>query len=172
MDVFWISVGLIVLAAIGKALFFSRADDSVASSAPTIHTGNRLGISTPPRRLAPFPLLRSSDPFDGAGSLIWRTQIPALRAVLVRGPQGAPCADLQPIYFELARQYPEIFDGQTFRDWGQFLVDLGLLRVVDQSAHITQAGRALLELLVPAPQSNKRDSAPRWAIRLHNACHD
>ncbi len=76
--------------------------------------------------------------------------MPALRFVWEHEPQGASCADLKPIYAELARRYPEIYDGHSFREWGQSLVDLDLFRVEAQCVHITASGRALLEMLIAA----------------------
>ena len=88
----------------------------------------------------------------GAGdpdrTLIWSTQIPALRFVCGHEPQGASCADLKPVYVELARRHPEIYDGHTFHEWGQSLVDLDVFRVQAKSIHITSSGRALLDMLV------------------------
>ena len=171
MNKSWILVALIALAAIVKGLFVGRADRSAASPRVPVRAdreGSRQVIGR--RNLARFPLLRTSDPFDRDGSLIWNTQIPALRAVCEHEPAGAPCAELHPIYVELARLYPEIYEGHTFRDWGQMLVDLGLLRVAGKNIHITQAGQALVEMLTRATQQESSECVPGWAIRLNNAC--
>ena len=112
-----------------------------------------------PQLLGPFPLLQTCNPFDDAGALIWRTQIPALRMVCEHELRGVPCADLNPVYLELARRYPEMYDGYTFHDWGQLLVDLDLIRVKTKQAHITRAGRALLEWLVAATPRSTREVA-------------
>lgn len=171
MDELWILVGLIALAAIVKWLFFGHGDHSAGSPrVPVRADGERSQAVIHRRRLVRFPLLRTSDPFDREGSLIWSTQIPALRAVCEHEPAGAPCAELQPIYFELARVYPEIYDGHTFREWGQLLVDLGLLRVAGQMIHITHAGQVLVEMLARGNQQENRECAPGWALRLNNAC--
>ena len=171
MDEFWILVGLIALAAIVKWLFIGHGDHSAASQgAPVGTNGDRSHPSNNRRRLAQFPLLRSSDPFDSDGSLIWHTQMPALRMICQGEPAGTRCADLQPIYAGMARRYPEIYDGHTFREWGQLLVDLGLVRVAGPIVHITHAGQALIEMLARATQQGSRECAPGWAIRLNNAC--
>ena len=173
MDVFWILVGLIAVAAVGNALFLGRGDHAAApSGTPDRANGNRSRSITNRRRVAQFSLLRSSDPFDSNGSLIWHTQIPALRMICEDEPVGTPCAELQHVYVELARLYPEIYDGHTFREWGQSLVDLGLLRVAGQIIHITQAGQALVEVLTRATPQDSREGTPGWAIRLNNAYRD
>jgi hypothetical protein len=66
---------------------------------------------------------------------------------------------LKPIYVELARSYPEIYDGHTFHDWGQLLVDLDLFRVDAKRIHITSSGRALLEMLVAVTERQSHEIA-------------
>jgi len=96
----------------------------------------------------------SCEPSDADGILVWHTQVAALQAVCEHEPQGIDCAKLKPIYLELARRYPEFFDGHNFHTWGQSLVDLGVFRVQAKCAHITPFGRFLLDmLLAPAQRS-------------------
>ena len=94
----------------------------------------------------------SCDPSDADGILVWSTQVAALQAVCEHEPQGIDCANLKPIYLELARRYPELYDGHDFHTWGQSLVDLGVFRVQAKRAHVTPSGRALLEMLLAPTQ--------------------
>lgn len=169
MNAFRIIVAVLVAAATGRALFSSAGRRPAAVSRSTPVPSRVWQASDAPRRLKPFPLLAYSDPFDGAGALIWRTQIPALRTVCENEPRGIACAELKPIYVEVARRYPEIYEGHNFQQWGQLLLDLGLFRVAAQSVHITPAGRALLDLLLSATQQHSREIAPQWVTRLKNA---
>ena len=95
-----------------------------------------------------FPFCVPSEVFQGSETLIWNTQIPALRFVCDREPRGAYYTPLKLIYIELARRYPEMFDGRTFQGWVEFYVRIGLFRFEDDAIHITCAGRKLLDYLV------------------------
>ncbi len=169
MDTCWIIVGVLVAIAIGRFLFSGAGGRSTAVSRPNPVLNRVWQASDAPRRLTPFPLLTSSDPFDEAGKLIWRTQVPALRTVCAHEPAGLPCAELKPVYAELAHRNPEIYDGRNFQEWGQLLIDLDLFRVVAQSVHITPVGRALLEMLLQVHQQHGPEIAPEWVTRLKNA---
>ncbi len=98
---------------------------------------------------------------DPGGNAIWSTQIPALRFVCKHEPQGVRGATLKPIFTELARRYPEIYDGHSFQEWGQLLVDLDIFRVQDKCVHIAPSGRALLDMLAAATHRESRDLASR-----------
>lgn len=168
IDVFWILVTAIGGAVLAKTLIRKSDPLPRAISRPCANDIGGGDTGAGMRCVAPFPLLRSSDPFDEDGNLIWRTQIPALRAVCEHEPIGSPCGDLRPIYASLARKYPEMYDGRTFQQWGQTFIDLDLLRVVGQSVHITAAGRALYGLLVQQSQECGGDIAPQWTARLND----
>ena len=167
MNTLWMIVAFFVMLATGKVLFATsgpRPATTKPMPSPKLVERGR----DAPRPVAPFPLLSRSDPFDENGNVIWRTQIPALRAVCERDPIAIPCSELRPIYIELTRRYPEIYDGQTFREWGQLFVDLGLLRVLGQSVHVTEAGRALYRLLVQQSDESRFGVATRWTVRLRS----
>ena len=141
--------GLIILPFCGltsPAVPFVSAPDS-----GRVHTTN-----DEPR---PPLLLSSCGLGDPGGTIIWSSQIRALRFVCEHEPRGTSCADLKPIYVELARSYPEIYDGHTFHDWGQLLVDLDLFRVEAKRIHITSSGRALLEMLVAVTERQSHEIA-------------
>ncbi len=146
MDAFLIALFVCTSLALIILLWFSRSNPPISSV-----SRSQSGLPSPtnePGRVAPFSLLASYKISDPGGTLIWSTQIPALRFVWEHEPQGTPCPDLKPIYTELARRYPEIYDGHDFHQWGQLLVDLDVFRVEAKCVHITRSGRALLEMLV------------------------
>ncbi len=86
--------------------------------------------------------------------LLWSTQVAALRFLSNREPRGSFYTPLKLIYIELARQYPEIYEGGTFQNWVEFNVRVGLFRFKDDAIHITRAGNELLEYLENAPALN------------------
>ncbi len=167
MNTLWMIVAFFVMLATGKVLFATPGPRPATTKPMPSPKLEERGRDTP-RPVAPFPLLSRSDPFDKNGNIIWRTQIPALRAVCARDPMGIPCADLRPIYVELAQCYPEIYEGHSFREWGQLFVNFGLLRVADRSVHITEAGRALYRLLIQQSDESRFGVAPRWSVRLRS----
>lgn len=143
--------GLIILLSCGLN---SPAVPSVSAS----DSGRVYTTNDGPRLVAPL-LLSSCGLGDPGETIIWSTQIRALRFVCKHEPRGTSCADLKPIYVELARRYPEIYDGHTFHDWGQLLVDLDLFRVEAKRIHITSSGRALLEMLVAVTERQSHEIA-------------
>jgi hypothetical protein len=141
-------IALVVLTATGLIIFVFFQSSSRFHSVSASYSGCGRDTSRELRPVTPFSLLGSFDLADPGATLIWSTQVPALRRVCDHEPGGTPCASLRPIYVELARRYPEIYDGYDFRDWGQLLVDLNLFRVEATCVHITAAGRVFLERLV------------------------
>ncbi len=146
MDAFLIALVLCTALGLIILVWFSRSSPPISSV-----FRSQSGLPSPPNdpgRVAPFSLLASSKIGESGGTLIWSTQIPALRFVWEHEPRGTPCPDLKPIYTELARRYPEIYDGHDFHQWGQLLVDLDVFRVEAKCVHVTPSGRALLQMLV------------------------
>ncbi len=165
MNTFWMIFALVVVIATGRMLIKPpRSRPAVQKAKGSRQLGRRASDSS--RTIAPFPLLARSDPFDDRGRLIWRTQIPAFKTVCDHAPNSIPCAELRPIYVDLARSYPEIYEGHSFRDWGQLFVDLDLFRVESQSVYVTEAGRALYQLLVTGTSGPVRNSTPQWVAHL------
>ncbi len=161
MDAFLI--GSVVLTATGLIiLIFSSSRPRLESVSPSCSVCG-CDSSGELRPFAPFSLLGSFDLDDPGAILIWSTQIAVLRFVRDHEPQSVPCAKLKPIFSELSRRYPEIYDGYNFHDWGQLLVDLNLFRVEAECVHITPAGRALLETLVKSFPHTGR-SRQRYAV--------
>ena len=92
-------------------------------------------------------LLAPSEACDIDRTIVWRMQLPALHFVSDQEPRGTSGARLRPIYIELLRQFPEMYEGHTFEEWLEFLVALGLFSVTGRSIHITQNGHKFLEFL-------------------------
>jgi hypothetical protein len=153
MFILFTAAGLIILG-------FSSNRNPAGPSVRLSHSDPLRTTNDGPRLIQPL-LLDSFDVADPGGTIIWSTQIPALRFLCEHEPQGASCADLKPIYVELARRYPEIYDGHTFHDWGQLLVDLDVLRVEEKRIHITAAGRSLLHTVVAARLRETHQVAPQ-----------
>ena len=165
MNTFWMIVAGVVVIATGKVLLFGEKPTPAASiSTPEAHEVTQESHASKSRTR--FPLLSSSDPFDNDGALVWSTQVQMLGAIWANEPIGMSCAQLRPIYSELAHRYPEIYDGHTFQQWGELLLKLDLLRVHDKRVHITHAGRALHNLLMNVAQQDRREPAPEWSARL------
>ncbi len=157
MDALIIMVAFVTVASLIILLFSSLSNPEVSSA--SLSDSDRVRTTNEgPRAVAPR-LLSSYGLGDPGETIIWSTQIRALRFVCGHEPQGTSCADLKPIYVELARRYPEIYDGHTFRDWGQLLVDLDLFRVEAKRIHITSSGRALLEMLVAVTERQSHEIA-------------
>lgn len=95
-----------------------------------------------------FPVPSMLDVCHADQRLLWSTQIPALRFVSAHEPRGAYYAPLRLVYIGLAHQYPELYDGQSFQNWVEFCVAVGVFHFEDDAIHITSAGRELLEFLM------------------------
>ena len=170
MNIVWLIVAGVVVIATGKVLFCGGKVPSVSTEVQEpnhVVEDNQLS-----RRRARFPLLCTSDPFDHDGALVWRTQLPMFAALLDHEPFGMTCAEIKPVYNILLRQYPEIYDGYSFRQWGELLLKLDLLRVEAKRVHITRAGRALHKLLVNVTKPNLHETNPQWLTRLDRAPQD
>jgi hypothetical protein len=139
-------------------LLFCGLNGPAVPSVSASDSGRIYTTNDGPRPVAPS-LLSSCGLGDPGETIIWSTQIRALRFVCGQEPQGTSCADLKPIYVELARRYPEIYDGHTFHGWGQLLVDLDLFRVEAKRVHITSSGRALLEMLLAVTERQSHEIA-------------
>ena len=147
------AAGLIILVFCGNRI-------SAATSVRLSRSDRLRTINDGPGDIQPL-LLHPCDVADPGETIIWSTQIPALRFVYEHEPQGASCADLKPMYVELARRYPEIYDGHTFHDWGQLLVDLDIFNVQDKCIHLTPRGRALLDMLAAETPRQNREVVPQ-----------
>jgi hypothetical protein len=128
-------------------LYHTRRARSPRSLTPPRDSDGIVGISDDQHDTS-FPFSAPSDVFEADETLIWNTQIPALRFVCNREPRGAYYTPLKLTYIELARRYPEIYDGRTFQGWVEFYVRIGLFRFEDDAIHMTAAGRELLDFLV------------------------
>jgi hypothetical protein len=59
----------------------------------------------------------TNDSGDCDYGLLWVTQLPVLKALRSAGRAGVPTARMAQLYRDLARVYPELFDGSNFSDW-------------------------------------------------------
>ncbi len=73
--------------------------------------------SKPPRAGRSLRCVLTGDRDDRDYDLLWRTQLPALEALRSAGSGGVAIARMVQFYRDLARVYPELFDGSSFSDW-------------------------------------------------------
>jgi hypothetical protein len=59
----------------------------------------------------------ANDSEDGDYNLLWQTQLPALELLNSAGSCGVSLTRMTKLYREIARVYPEIYDGSTFQEW-------------------------------------------------------
>src|SRR5690242_16631893 len=119
----WMSLTFVLGAVIGMIITIlpvskSRTPVSTVSRSTRVTTGMNRS-----RPVAQFSLLGCLGLGEPGGIPIWSTQIPALRFVCKHEPQGSSCSDLKVVFIRLAQRYPEIYDGYSFHNWGQLLVD-------------------------------------------------
>ncbi len=149
MDVFSIIViasGVAVVVLLGCG---NRKPRPVTSRSSSGSARVREKVSAEDRTPA-FALSVPCDIFHTDQSVIWSTQVPVLRFVLDREPRGSYYTPLKLIHIELARRYPELYDGHTFQEWVEFLIRMGVFHFEDDAIHLTQFGREVLEFLEAA----------------------
>jgi hypothetical protein len=126
-------------------LFCSDRRSATVSSPSSAGRKLKAGAGMP---LVPLRrLLAPHEAGDADRTIIWGMQIPALRYVFDHEPEGAPRGRLRPMYTELARRYPEIYEGHPFEEWIEFFVAAGVFHFAGKSMHITPDGYDLLSYL-------------------------
>jgi len=88
----------------------------------------------------PFFALRMDQAFDPDHAIIWDTQLPALELMASAGGDGAPVKDLRGFYARSCGQYPELYDGSSFRGWLEFLKREQLVDVDGDRASLSNQG--------------------------------
>jgi hypothetical protein len=59
----------------------------------------------------------TNDSEDCDFDLLWQTQLPALKLLNSAGSCGVSLARVTKLYREIARVYPELYDGSTCQEW-------------------------------------------------------
>ena len=98
----------------------------------------------------PVTVIAIADAFDPDRSMLWETQLPALRFVASRQWRGVSVAALHRYFERCVNDFPELFSGVGFANWIDFLRDQQLITVENDRACITDAGRCFLTYTMPA----------------------
>ena len=95
----------------------------------------------------PFTVVRLAHLADPSCTVLWHTQLPALRQIEAAGEKGLKVADLTTGYACSARLYPELYEGTGFAAWLRFLDKAGLVAVHGTMVAITAEGERWLKYL-------------------------
>jgi hypothetical protein len=96
----------------------------------------------------PFSALSIVHAFDPERFMLWDTQLPLLQQLSSAGPRGNSLAQLHSFYLQLARRYPELYEGSSFEHWLGFLAMSELLRLETDRGYITAEGRQFVQEFV------------------------
>jgi len=96
----------------------------------------------------PFSALSIVHAFDPERSMLWDTQLPLLEQLCSAGPKGCPLAQLYSFYLQLARRFPELYEGSSFEHWLGFLAAAELVRLEPDRGYVTAQGRQFVQEFV------------------------
>jgi len=119
-----------------------------------------------------YVLMDNREDFDY--DLLWETQLPVLKFLRSAGSRGATVTRVEELYHQLARAYPEIFDGSTLSDWFAALQAAEIAACAEDRIRVTEKGLFILANLENryAPQHlNSQPGRPRHGrseMRLQN----
>lgn len=111
--------------------------------ASVLESRERRRRSAAARRL--FPVLSLTNPLDPSYAIVWQTQLPVLEQMSAAGSMGLSVRSLRPSFSQLARRYPELYEGTTFEEWVGFLEQEGLARRTSNTMWLTAEGHTMLE---------------------------
>lgn len=115
---------------------------ALLSIASVLESRERRRRSAASRRL--FPVLALTDPLDPSYVIVWQTQLAVLEQMSAASPMGLAVKRLHPLFSQLARRYPELYEGTTFDEWVGFLEQERLARRTANTMWLTAEGHALL----------------------------
>jgi len=93
----------------------------------------------------PFSALAVVHAFDPERFMLWDTQLPLLEQLSSAGPRGSSLVQLHSFYLQLARRYPELYEGSSFEHWLGFLAVSELVRLEADRGCITAEGRQFVQ---------------------------
>jgi len=96
----------------------------------------------------PFSAISIAHAFDPERFMLWDIQLPLLEQLVFAGSRGCPLAQLHCFYAQLARRYPELYDGSGFEHWLGFLAEAELVRLEPDYTYITAEGRQFVQEFV------------------------
>jgi len=96
----------------------------------------------------PFSALSISHAFDPERFILWDIQLPLLEQLCSAGPKGSPLAQFYAFYLQLARRFPELYEGSSFEHWLGFLAAAELVRLESDRGYVTAQGRQFVQEFV------------------------
>ncbi|MFB3814155.1 MAG: hypothetical protein ACE14L_08585 [Terriglobales bacterium] len=93
-----------------------------------------------------FSAIPMSLALEPESAIVWSTQIPALELIASASAQGVSTKRLCRRYMRDARDYPELYDGSSFREWLHFLQSSHLVAWNGDRIVLTPDGRNFLHL--------------------------
>jgi hypothetical protein len=93
----------------------------------------------------PFSALSIVHAFDPERFMLWDTQLPLLEQLTSAGSKGCSLAHFDSFYRQLARGYPELYEGASFEHWLGFLAASELVRLQTDRGYITAEGRQFVQ---------------------------
>ena len=72
--------------------------------------------------------------------MLWDIQLPLLEQLCSAGPKGSPLAQFYAFYLQLARRFPELYEGSSFEHWLGFLAAAELVRLEPDRGYVTAQG--------------------------------
>ena len=109
----------------------------------------------------PFSALSIVHAFDPDRFMLWDTQLPLLEQLSAAGARGNSLAQLHSFYLQLARSYPELYEGSGFEHWLGFLAAAELLRLETDRGYITFEGRQFVQEFLKCREAASRAPASR-----------
>jgi len=96
----------------------------------------------------PFSALSIAHAFDPERFMIWDPQLPLLEQLRSAGPKGCPLPQFHCFYQQLARRFPELYEGSSFEHWLGFLAAAELVRLEPDRGYITPQGYQFVQEFV------------------------
>jgi hypothetical protein len=109
----------------------------------------------------PFSALSIAHAFDPERFILWDTQLPLLEQLGSAGSKGCPLAQLYSFYLQLARRYPELYEGSSFEHWLGFLAASELVRLETDRSYCTAEGRQFVQEFLKSRAAAGRTPASR-----------
>ena len=96
----------------------------------------------------PFSALSIVHAFDPERFMLWDTQLPLLEQLCSAGSKGCPLVQMYSFYLQLARRFPELYEGSSFEHWLGFLAAAELVRLEPDRGYLTAQGRQFVQEFV------------------------
>jgi len=95
-----------------------------------------------------FKVLFETNDLDCDSLILWRAHLPVLRRLGSAGRCGVHIDDIQDLYCELSRCYPELYEGSSFQEWISALEGAEVLdRFGSSFVSLTEKGMFLISFV-------------------------